>query len=81
MAWCNVPFISPFAYGSSQATPTNTTPTRRFGTGIQATTFKGDPATTALRANAGRTTFAVDESSQVFGSPRRATVFRGDDDE
>ncbi len=67
MAWFNVPFISPFAWGSSpSATPTNTTPTRRFSISRQGTIYTVDGSSTRFTGNSSGTHFSSDGNGTRF---------------
>lgn len=78
MAWFNVPFISPLAYGSSQATPTNTTPTRRFSISRQSTRFTADNPGTAFHGSSQRRTHSTDGSGNTF-TDSSGNRFSGDE--
>ena len=80
MAWYSVPFISPFAWGSSpSATPTNTNPTRRFSVSRQGTRFTVDGSPTTSKASSQRLIFDTDGSGTIFSPDDAGTRFTGDE--
>lgn len=66
MAWFNVPFISPFAWGSATTETGNTNPTKRFSVSRQSSRVTADSSGRTYTSSPLNNRFTADDSGRIF---------------